>query len=827
MNGWRLTGWLARRDLRARELRVLLAALILAVASVSSIALLAAQLQQSLVGSAQAFLAADRQLTSAQPLPDSWFLDAQAQGLETARMMNFGTMLYANDGFQLVSVKAVSDAYPLRGDIEMQATADAPREKRQQGPAQGEIWVNARLLGLLHLQIGDGVALGKTRLQVAGILVRAPDMSFGMAALAPSVMIHLDDVAASGVVQPGSRVKYVGLFKGSEAQLAQFQQWLKPQLLPGHEWKDVRSDRPSVTATLDRAERFLLLGASLAVLLASVAVAVASRQFALQQQDTVALLKTLGLTTGQIRSLYWQRLLLWGLLGSLPGIAVGVPIYPGLIQVAVQIFDLPLQSDIKLHALWPAALTALITLFAFAWPPLARLRKVPAMQVLRRLPTESLHYTARDLLLAVLAIGLLLLVFGREPKLVLALLLAIAGLVLLLACLGWLLLKSLNLLLNQDLPRWRWLLNLYQHPRASMAQLAVFSMTIMLVTSLYLMRTALLEDWQQQLPETLPNHFLINIAPDQVPVVDEFLKENQLSAAKMYPMVRGRLTEINGRPAKEAALEAATEALNRELNLTWMTELPEDNRLQAGDWWAVGESNPLISVESHLASNLGLKLGDQVRFVIGADSIQATVASIRSVRWESMHPNFYVIFPPGALDGLPATFISSFYLPPDKKSLLNRFSQQFPTVTLLETDQIIARIRAMIDQVLLAIETILGLILLSALLVMAAVVNATLQARQREGALLRTLGAGYRLLVQRTLSEFAMIGVLAGVMGVAAGEMTVWLLKYYLFQGDFGLHPAVWVLTPVLSGLLLALLGFLQLQPVLKVSPMRLLRRLE
>ncbi|WP_372964005.1 ABC transporter permease [Marinobacter sp.] len=817
------------RDWRERDVRVVLVALIIAVATVATIALFASQLQRTLVSSASSFLAADRQLEAenGRPVPDAWIEEARRRGLETGQMIEFSTMVFGESGFQLVSVKAVSDEYPLRGDIEIQSSADAPRMVVSAGPGPGEIWINPRLLRLLELDIGDTLEVGSLKLTIANLLIREPDGGFRLSSLAPRVMMHVNDVAATGVLQEGSRVEFVYLFAGSDKALEDYYHWLEPQLEASHEWEGVR-DGETFSRSLERAERFLLLGGSLAVLLAAVAVAVASRQYALSQRDTVALLKTLGLTGQGIGRLYLRRLALWGVAGVLGGLAVALPLFWLLVRMLSNVLERPVDVYLDPAALTPALLTALVSLFAFAYPPIRRLRSVPAMRVLRAQPGETSREAIPDMLVAIAAIFCLVWFYAGELTLVVSLLGGLALLLAVLALTGWLMVSVLRKVRGGG-NAWRLaLVGLYRHRQASMAQMAVFAMTLMLAATLVLVRSALLDDWQAQLPDDAPNHFLINIAPDSVDEVEAFWAERDASLDMLYPMVRGRLTELNDLPVKEAvSKDERINALNRELNLTWMAELPEDNRLVEGKWFAPGVTKG-VSVEAELAERLGLKLGDRLTFTIGSEKLTEPVTSIRTVQWDSMKPNFYMAFPPGSgLTEMPGTWITSFHLDENDKTLLNEFSRRYPTVSVLEIDHIIKRIQEIVKQVTQAIEAILALILAAALVVMAAVVSATLRDRQREGALLRTLGGQQSLLVRSTMMEFALLGFFAGVLGVLAAEVSVYVLQMRMFEGEFRWHWQVILPIPLLSAILLALFGRWQLRPVLSVSPMLLLRRLE
>jgi putative ABC transport system permease protein len=802
-----------RRDWRERDVRVVLVALVIAVATVATIALFANQLQRTLVSSASSFLAADRQLEAenGRPVPDEWIDEARERGLETGQMIEFSTMVFGEGGFQLVSVKAASDEYPLRGEIEIQPGENAARQTVGAGPARGEIWVNPRLLRLLELEIGETLEVGNLALEITSLLIREPDGGFRLSSLAPRVMIHVDDVPGTGVIQEGSRVEYVYLFAGPDNLLDDYYQWLEPRLEPSHEWESVR-DGETFSRSLERAERFLLLGGSLAVLLAAVAVAVASRQYALSQRDTVALLKTLGLSSRSIGGLYLRRLALWGIAGVIGGLLVALPLFWVLVRLLSDVLEQPVDFYLAPSALVPALLTALVSLFAFAYPPIRRLRNVAAMRVLRAQPGESGRDAIPDVIIAILAVFGLVWLYAGEVALVFALLGGLALLLVVLALVGGLMVAVLRRVRGGG-NAWRLaLVGLYRHRQASIAQMAVFAMTLMLAATLILVRTSLLDDWQAQLPDNAPNHFLINIAPDAVDDVEAFWAERDAPLEALYPMVRGRLTELNGQPVLEAvSKDERIGALNRELNLTWMAELPEDNEIIAGEWFVAGDTAG-VSVEADLAERMGLVMGDRLTFTIGSESVTEPVTSIRTVQWDSMKPNFYMAFPPGG--GL-------------KDMALNELSRQFPTVSVLEIDHIIERIQQIVRQVTQAIEAILALILAAALVVMAAVVSATLRDRQREGALLRTLGGQQSLLARSTMLEFAVLGFVAGVMGVLAAEAAVYALQVRMFEGTFRWHWQVILPIPFISAALLALFGRWQLRPVLSVSPMLLLRRLE
>ena len=524
MSGLHRLGWLSRRDWRQRDVRVMLASLMVAVGIVATISLFADHLQRTIMTSATSFLAADRQLASSQPLPEAFRDEAANRGLATARQISFATMLQGGEGMELVRVRAVDGDYPLRGEVEIQEAPGAPRRMVDHGPKKGGIWVNSRLLRLLDVKPGDRVGVGEVQLRITGVLVRSPDAGFDLAALAPRVMMHHADVEAAGVVQPGSRVTFRDLYAGTESQLTGFHEWLEPRLTEGQRWRSVADGQAGVSDALDRAERFLLLGGSLAVLLAAVAVAVASRQYALGQRDTVALLKTLGLDGRTIGRLYLLRLGLWGLVGTGLGLLLALPLFAVLAHLANRFLEEPVAWQVSPMALLPALVTAFVALFAFAWPPIRRLRRVTAMQVLRAAPGEHGRWVLLDLMIAVVAIFGLLWFYSGEVWLVLALLTGLAALLAVLTLLSAGIVSLIGRIRGGN-RAWRLaLVALYRHRRSGLAQMSVFAMVLMLAATLFLTRSALLEDWHRQLPEDAPNHFLINIAPDKVDAVGDFLE---------------------------------------------------------------------------------------------------------------------------------------------------------------------------------------------------------------------------------------------------------------------------------------------------------------
>lgn len=820
---------LVRRDWRSRELRILALALIVAVATVTAITLFSAKLQQMFYQSSSQFLAADRQLTSPNPVDPLWLLEAQRRGLRIARTLEFPSMLFAGDDMQLVSVKAVTQEYPLKGSLEISGPGGEGARQVDQGPAPGTIWIAPRLLSLLQLQVGEMAAVGDQDLRVAGIIQREPDTSFNFMSLSPRVMMSWEDLEATGVIQPGSRLRYRYLFAGEPEALAGFEAWLTPQLEPTMGWLDVRSGRPAVANALDKAESYLLLGGSLAVILAGLAIAMSARQYSQRQYDTVALLKTLGVKGGAINRFYGLGFLALGLICTCIGMVLGwIGHFFALWALQDLLPQVSTQAPPSSFAI--GGMTALVSLLAFAMPPLLMLQRVAPVRVLRRDLQGEAGSTAWLYGVGILAMVGLLFFYSGDLKLTGLVVGGLAAVVLVFVALSGLLLRTSRLVGTRAGSYWKLgLASVVRRRWQSILQIVVFAIALMLLVVIYLMRTSLVSEWQAQLPADAPNHFLINIAPAEMAEVKSYLVSHEIDSAGLYAMVRGRLSHINGQPARQAvSKEEEVNALNRELNLTWMDQLPADNHIVAGQWWGPEVRNqPWVSVEAQLADRLGLKPGDRLTFTIGDRLVEAEVKSIRSVQWDSMKPNFYMVFTPGFLDGFPATYITSIYLAPEQKSLLNELGRKFPTVTVLELDQLIERVRTVMEQVSKAIELVLALILVAALLVVASLVNTTMGERRRESALLRAMGAGRRLVAGSLFVEFAVLGALAGVVAVFGAELIVLGMQQRVFQIEMQPHPLAWLLTPVVGALVIGSLGYLQSLKTIRVAPIEALRQAE
>ncbi len=814
------------RDWRGGELGVLVMALILAVGVVSGISAFTTRLQTALTQESHRFLAADAVVRSSRDLPAAWLEQGAQAGLRQALTLTFPSMVYAGeDSMHLASVKAVSGDYPLRGELTFSEQPFGLVLVAGAGPRPGEVWLESRLFPLLDVAVGDRVAIGEAEFVVAAAARTEPDQAASFGGYGPRVLMHYSDIPATGVVQPGSRVQYRQLYAGPPAAMAEFQDWLKARLEDGQTLLDVNEGQPGIGSALERAERFLLLAGSLAVVLAGVAIALAARRFSERHNDYVAIMKSLGATSGAVNRLYGRSLVLLGLAATAAGCLLGWSIQALFFKLfSGQLPVQPGPSGIRPYAI--GAATSLTCLLCFAWPPLRRLGVASPLRVLRRdMPLEN-RRTLSDYAIGLGAVALLMWWYSGDWKLTLAVLAGLAVTLLLGLGLALTLLRGGRLVGMSAGSIWRLALaGLQRRGTANAMQVVIFAMAIMLLLVLVLVRTSLIDAWQTQLPENTPNHFMINIGPEDVQSVDQMLREQDVASEALYPMIRGRIMSVNGvdLPRTEDREEPRRQ---RESNFTWSDTLPPGNTLVAGEWWPPATDQALVSVEREFAERLGLALGDRVGFLVGSEPLEATVASIRDLDWQSMRPNFFLIFPPRLLASYPATFMTSFHLGPEEKVFLNQFIRRFPTVTVIEMDVVIEQIRTIVDQVSSAIELVLVVILAAGSLVLLAGVQASVDARMQESAILRALGASRGLILGGLLIEFATLGLFAGLLATVAAELSVYMLQEWVMDMRYAPSPWVWPLG-VLSGMvLIGGLGVFSCRRVVSSPPVALLREL-
>jgi putative ABC transport system permease protein len=772
-------------------------------------------------------LGADLRLTGAEPVPAEWIRSAADHGLRHVETLDFASVVVHDDKLQLASIKAAAPGYPLRGTLRTAPALYAAETDTGDIPAPGTAWVEARILQALGLAIGARIEIGSAAFTVTRVLTYEPGRGGSFFTMAPRVLMHRDDVARTAVVQPGSRVTYSYLFAGADADLARYQEWLNTRLGPHHRLFDVRDGGSSIGRALGRAERYLGLTSLLAVLLAGVAIAMGARRYSERHFDTAAMLRCFGATQRDLVRLFVPQFLLLGLVASAAGCILGWLTQEAVFFLLREVYPVRLPAS----GLAPVAFgffTGLLALTGFALPPLMRLRQVPPLRVIRREmaplpPAAWLVYGS-----AAVAILILMWRFTGSLLLTAAVLAgSLAAAAALAAFAGGLLALSRRAHRRVGVA-WRFgMNNLWRRTRSSIGQILAFGLALMAMTVIALLRTDLLNTWQTQLPPDVPNHFAFNILPQDVTAMQDFFTQHRIPATDLYPMVRGRLIEINGTTVTRAvSKEEDNGAIRRELNLTWTATLPSDNRVVRGAWWSNPAPSGAVSVEEKLAQKLGIETGDELTFSIAGSERRARVSSIRSVQWDSFHPNFYMIFPPGALDGLPATYLTSFHLEPEQKPLLTSMVRAFPAVTVLEMDQVLTQMRAILAQVTAAVELVLLFVLAAGFAVLFAALAASLDERFHEGALLRTLGAGRRQLRAAHFAEFAVLGALSGVLAAIGTEFIAWVLYTRAFELEYSFKWPVWILAPLAGGILIGLAGYIGTRRVVSQSPLTVLREL-
>jgi putative ABC transport system permease protein len=880
----RLGLWLLRRERTSGEWRVLLLAMIIGVGSVATTGFLGDRLKRAMSEQGASFLGADLLVTSPHPV-ETWptpSIKGKGNELKTSRALDFTSMVAKGDAFQLASLRAVDAAYPLRGSVRI---ADRPFDSGTPRPAQpppGAIYVAPDLLPLLSAKVGDRVQIGEAHFTIAGVVAEEPGQLGGVFGFAPRVFMRADEVAQTRVLQPGSRVIYLYQFAGAPDQLAAFSAALKPTLDSTQRLIGSREGVETLRGAFANADRYIQLTALISLLLSVAAIAIAAHRHALRHYDQAALLRCFGATTAQLRTLYVVQVLTLGLLGSLLGVAIGA-----LMQQALAGLLLPgAVTRLPTLAMAPVAVaiaSGLLALAGASLPALMRLIRVPPLRVLRRdLPPLPV---AAWVSAAISGAALLLLIawYAGDARLVGIFVGALAGLITVLALLARLALVASRSVQKMSHGPVRFgLAQLLRHRFDSTLQLGAFTLALFLVALLALVRSDLIADWRQQLPPQAPNYFLVNIAPQQQEPVAAYLSQHHLKASALYPMVRGRLVSKNGEPIAATLPPEARDnnTLRRELNLTWTATLPANNVIVAGRWHGEGHAaapvkgmpkvgNPLsakadaelappvgtpllrsdpsaapvkgtpvgtpllrsdpsaeISVESGMAERLHLAVGDQLGFQIGDQTLAARITSLRSVKWDSMQPNFFVIFAPGQLDALPASFIASVYVPPGAASVLPGFVKSFPGITVIALDKLIANIEAVFAQIIGAIQLLLVFLLAAGMAVVIATLLASLDARQQEAVLLRTLGAQRAYLAKSLWSEFLSLGLLAGLLASTCAEIAMALIAHRFFDLPLRLHPGLWLALPLAGALLVGTSGWLTTRHITRVPPMQSIRAL-
>ncbi|MGK0375110.1 MAG: putative ABC transport system permease protein [Arenicella sp.] len=830
------------RDWKGGQLNLVVSALVLAVMVVTAVSLFADRVERGLNQQISSFLASDLTVRGGIEISDDYRAKASELNLQTADLALFRSMVFAGENNHLASVKAVSDAYPLRGQIEISDDLDAGNvSKRSHGPGSGEAWVEARLFSLLNIKIGDVIEVGYLNLKVTNLIVNEPDRGTGFAAAGARVMISIDDLPASQLVRPGSRIGYRFLMSGDDRSIEQYKVWYQQRedaLKDSSELKHFSLVTPEnaeeqLADAMQRGRAFLLLSGTIGVLLAGIAMALASQRYASRLTDQVALMKAWGQSTNAIRRSQFLRLFVIAAVSTLIGMLLGWLAHYMLLEVAKGVFEVELPLPGRRPWI-VATVTGFVCVLGFALPALWHLPTIAPLRVLRRDLPDSLLGQGRRLAIGI--VSLLLLTYWYSQSIVTSLLFLAAIFVLFAVC-ALVALQFLKLV--QSFGSWRGsfvrlgLANLWRRRGQTLVQLVGFSTTLMLLLVVTGLRTNLIAEWQAQLPDDTPSHFLYNVADREVDAVKQLLADSDVTTTAWFPMVRGRLVSINGESITRERM-AQSDGLSREVNFTQTVDLPVSNEIVDGNWWVTAPAGLEFSLEQQVATEIGVKIGDQIEFSIGGLNFSATLASIRSVDWQSMNPNFYVVFYPGALDRYAPNWVTAVRAAntievsrgalAKQAPFVNKMVKQYPATVVLELGDVIARIRDVIDRVTQGLELILFLVLICGALVLFAAIGVSYDERLRENAILRTLGSSKKIILGALTIEYATLGAIAGLIASAGAEIVLFFVQRNVFDMATQWHPNLWFLGLSSGVILVTALGLLRSKNIITVPPLQSLR---
>ena len=815
------------RELRSGEVIVLLAAVALAVSALTAVGFLTDRIGRAVERQANEILAADLRLRTPDPIPAEWHEIAAEYDLRSAETANFPSVVFAEDLSSLATIKVVSDGYPLRGQVRIASDLFGDERIAEGVPDSGTVWADGALMARLGVDVGDRISVGEVDVTVDAVLTYRPDQSIGFASLAPSLLLNMDDLDATGLISDGSRIRYALLVAGMDDNVDAFYEDIEERLPDNVRSRNREEGSDRANNAADRAQRFLSLTAVISLLLSAVAIAMSARRFAHRRMDTVALMKSLGASQKFVISAASVQLVMLGIMGVIVGSIVGFLVERGVTEMLADI----IQSDLPPVGWTPVFLacgSALILLIGFAMPSLIQLRDTPPLRVLRHdemPPPPSRLFVAGTSLIAVAvmlyqAIGdglMLLIVLGGMGVVSTALYAAGRGLV---AVMG----RSRG---GVGIA-WRYgLANVARRGRDSAVQVVAFGLGLTVLLLLTFVRTDLLAVWQQTLDENAPNHFMINIQPDERESITSIFADNGLEPPEFVPMVRARMSLINGEDVKEREYpeEGGEWMANREQNLSWAQNIAPTNTLMEGEWWPEDYSGPpLVSLEQEAAMELGVTMGDVLTYSVAGQTIEATVANTREVNWDSFRPNFFMVFSPGSLDGYPATFISGTRVPDDRRQALVQLVRTHPTVSVIDIDSILLQIKGIIDKASLAVQAVFVFTLAAGIAVLFAAVQSTIDERRFESAMLRALGVRRRTVLSGVLTEFAALGLAAGLLASAGASILAAVVTVQLFELDYAFNGALWAAGLAGGIALVCVSGFIAARGAINAPPVDVLR---
>ncbi len=814
------------RDWKSGELTVLVVSLALAVTSLTAVAFLTDRVGHAVELRAAESLAADLRLGSSQPISTKYAEMAAQAGLQTATMTTMPSVIFDGERSTLAAIRAVSENYPLRGQLKTANKLLDTAVITTQIPAPGEAWASTRLLARLGADARATVTVGSISLKITKVLDFRPDQGWQFVDLAPTLLVNTADLQSTALIQPGSRVSYRLLIAGSRDIIAGLKPELEEQLKEGERLSDIEDINPQMRAAMERAGQFLNLASLISVLLASIAVAMAARRYAIRHRDRIALLKCLGSQQSFILQLNLLQLIMLTLIGAVVGIVLGYFAQEVLAWIARDFITQELPAP-GIAPVFLGLVTALFILCGFALPDLIQMGQTPVLRVLRQdVEPPPMRYGI-SYIAGIVAVLALLQWLVEDIPLVIGIALGVSFTFAILAVAGWLLVKATGRFRGVAGVAWRYgLANLNRRGRESIVQVVAFGLGLMVLMLLTLVRNELMENWQASLPNDAPNQFMINIQTHEVPQLQKYLTQQKINLPRFVPMVRARLRSINGEDVEQIVFEDphGESRANRESNLSFADQLQDGNQLVDGKWWDAGTDKHEVSVEKDFAKSLAIELGDELGFDVAGEPVSATVSSFREVKWDTFRPNFFMVLSPAALKEYPATYLTAMFVEPTDNHKLLVMMRQFPSVTVIDLDASLSQVRDVMDKASLAVQAVFLFTLFAGLAVLWAAVQSSLDERSFESAILRTLGASRRRVLLGVLVEFVVIGMLAGILAAIGASLAAWQLAVNVFELEYSFSLALWLGGPLIGAVLVGASGLLATWKVVTHSPVSILR---
>ncbi|HBC57671.1 MAG TPA: ABC transporter permease [Gammaproteobacteria bacterium] len=817
-----------RRDWRTSEVRILFSAMVIAVASLSGVTYFTERLERAMANQAGEILAADLVVETQVRTPDEWISKAKQSGLATAEVVLFPNLAVIENNSQFSAFKAVSETYPLRGQLRVSDHLETEGTWVNHGPEPGKVWVDAQLVYQLKVNTGDTLYLGAKSFTISKIVQFEPDRMGDFYAMLPRIFLAKQDLAATRLVGGGGVVQYRLLLSGQSEKIKQYQQWLETKENPAALILNVHDIRPEIKTALNRAHQFLGLAALVSVVLCGVAIATSARYFAQSRMDHCALLRCQGCSQSFVLKSYLIELLLIGWIAACIGTGIGYfsqAVISSMLKTLI-ITDLPPPSGL------PAAyglVTGMVILLGFSLPPILALKEVPVMRVLRKELGDNRFSQLTVYSFALVSLWLLMLWISKDLFLTVIVSIGAFITISLLAFAGWILIRTLNPLRQQVGAAWRFgFANIARRPMSSLTQLLAFGIGLMALLLLSMVRNDLINGWQQALPEDAPNHFLMNIQKEQLAALQQFIVKNELKSSAMAPMVHPKLLKINGEPPIQRLRMKSLRSkrmLERMMNVSWATELADDNKVIKGEWWGdAGSGKPYVSLERDFARAFKINIGDELLFLHDGENVLLTVTNIRAIRWDSFNPNFFMVTPPDVFNTDHITYIGNLYLDPTEKQTAKTLMRALPGIAVIDMSAIIEQVKDTADKVILAVEYIFGFTFLAGLMVLLSAILASREERLYEGAVIRTLGASRKQLQRGLLAEFVTLGVLAGILASGAATVISMLLSHFIFHIEFVINPWLWLIGIVGGGLVIGGTSLWAMRAVINVPPLKVMR---